>query len=322
MAKVLFVVHRYAPYSGGSEYYTQNMAEELLMNGHKVTVLAHEHKGNLNGVTVTNDYNSALNEKWDLIIVHGCDCISQNIVLSNAAIIPSPICYMIIKPSDSKFARHGMKYAKYLSYSTSMDLAHIKEHGYLSKSRRIRHGISTADSLGAVMKNIVPYYVSAGGFYPHKGMDELAKHFDRLGPEGTELHLFGYANGNMPNSDRVKSLLGMEKSSVMDAIASSKGYILNSYEEGFGLVLLEAMLNKVPCYARNIAGAKDMKPYVITYENETELFHRIREFEILTDDEKQGILKYNYDYVISNHTMKQTANDIIDILNEELSHWK
>lgn len=322
MSKILFVVHRYAPFPGGSEYYVRDMAEEMVKRGHDVTVLAHEHQGDLNRVRVTNDYN-ILNQKWLMIIVHGCDVISQNVVLANAAVIRSPICYMIIKPSFSLTAQHGMKYAKYLAYSTSMDLEHIKamlitDSAILQKARRIRHGIVPESTIGVIPKDWQvdrPYYVSAGGFSPHKGMDALADYWAKA--TEVELVLFGYQEGNMPSYPNVKSWIGLPKESVMTAIAASKGYILNSYEEGFGLVLLEAMLNKVPCYARNIAGAKDMKPYVMTYETEEELFPLINAYEALTDAEKTAIIERNYNYVMSNHTITQTCNDLEDILAEE-----
>ena len=45
MAKILYVVHRYAPYPGGSENYVRDMAEETVSRGHDVTELACEHKG-------------------------------------------------------------------------------------------------------------------------------------------------------------------------------------------------------------------------------------------------------------------------------------
>lgn len=321
MSKILFVVHRYAPFPGGSEYYTRDMAEEMVKRGHDVTVLAHEHKGDLNNVKVTNDYN-ILNQKWLMIIVHGCDVISQNVVLANAAVIRSPICYMIIKPSMSLTAQHGMKYAKYLAYSTSMDLEHIKSFGKEDKARRIRHGIVVENSKGFLEFTghagaDFDYYVSAGGFYPHKGMRALADAFEQYAAPGTYLELFGYADGDRPNSERVESWLGLERNVMLGAMAKSKGYILNSYDEGFGLVLLEAMINRVPCYARDIAGAKDMKPFVMTYNNEAELFEVIKEFEALPDATKQGIIERNYEYVMANRTIKQTCNDIEDILTEE-----
>ena len=36
--KLLFVVHRYPPFMGGSEYYVQAMAEESKERGHQVSV--------------------------------------------------------------------------------------------------------------------------------------------------------------------------------------------------------------------------------------------------------------------------------------------
>ena len=63
--KLCFVVHRYAPFPGGSEYYVQQMAEEALSRGHDVTVLAGEHRGSLNGVKVNSEVGSLINK--DLI---------------------------------------------------------------------------------------------------------------------------------------------------------------------------------------------------------------------------------------------------------------
>ena len=60
MAKICFVVHRYAPFPGGSEYYVQQMAEECVQRHHDVTVLAGEHKGHLNGVRLTSDANDLI----------------------------------------------------------------------------------------------------------------------------------------------------------------------------------------------------------------------------------------------------------------------
>ena len=74
---LLFVVHRYPPYRGGSEYYVQQMAEESLKRGYTVSVFTNDHMGDLNGVRVTSDSN-ILDEPFDLIIVHGGGCNNQN----------------------------------------------------------------------------------------------------------------------------------------------------------------------------------------------------------------------------------------------------
>ena len=50
MARLLFVVHRYVPFPGGSEYFVRDMAEESLRRGHAVTVLTHWHRGDRSGL--------------------------------------------------------------------------------------------------------------------------------------------------------------------------------------------------------------------------------------------------------------------------------
>ena len=70
--RILYVVHRYAPFPGGSENYVRDMAEETLFRGHEVAVFAGEHKGDHNGIRVTTD-TAIFGEKWDLVVVHGGD---------------------------------------------------------------------------------------------------------------------------------------------------------------------------------------------------------------------------------------------------------
>jgi glycosyltransferase involved in cell wall biosynthesis len=310
--RILFVVHRYAPYPGGSEYYVRDMAEECLSRGHDVTVLAHEHKGNLNGVKVTNDYQ-ILGQNWNLIVVHGGDVISQNTVHVNAYNIRrSPVVYMIIKPSESFVCMNGMKHHRFIAYSTSMDIDHIKKHNFLNKARRIRHGLSIKETVRAKNKRPKTTFVSAGGFYPHKAMTPLADAFMKANIKDAELHLYGYYAGPMPTeTNNVKVFLGKSKDDVAQAIADADAYIMNSYEEGFGLVLLESMMNRTPWYARNIAGAKDMSAYGTVYDSEEQLMGMLSQFERI-----DKAVEDSYNYVMANHTIEQTVNDIEDILWE------
>lgn len=312
--RLLFVVHRYAPFPGGSEYYVQNMAEEMLRRGHEVTVLAHEHQGDYNGVTVSNDYDAILNQQWNLIIVHGGDVISQNVVHANGDKIQSPIFYMIVKPSETPICLNGLKYSRFLGYSTSMDLEHLRKHNVLDKGRRIRHGIVPHKYYRANLTD-KKIFVSAGGFWPHKAMSPLAEAFTKAKIPNAELHLYGYGEEHlMPKeSKNVKCFFGKDKTDVLLAISEADAYILNSYEEGFGLVLLEAMMNKTPWYARNIAGAKDMCYYGTTYETEEELMKLLKKHK--RDEDK---IKTAYEYVMANHTIRDTCDDIEDVLMETL----
>jgi glycosyltransferase involved in cell wall biosynthesis len=312
--RLLFVVHRYAPYPGGSEYYTANMAEEMLRRGHDVTVLAHEHKGNYNGVSVSNDYNAILNQKWNLIVVHGGDVISQNIIHINADKIISPVLYLIIKPSESSTCLHGLREHRFLGYSTSMDIEHLNKHNVMNKGRRVRHGIVPEIHIRE-KKSGKKIFVSAGGFWPHKAMAPLAEAFTKAKIPNAELHLYGYGEEHlMPKeTENVRCFFGKEKTDVLLAVSGADAYIMNSYEEGFGLVLLESMMNKTPWYARDIAGAKDMCYYGTTYNDESELMELLRKHK--RNDKK---IEDAYNYVMCNHTIQDTANDIEDVLLETL----
>jgi len=316
MTDILFVVHRYAPYPGGSEVNTQNMAEECQRRGHNVTVLTHEHKGDLNGVSVTSDYQGMLNKKWDLIIVHGGDVISQNVVHINADKIQSPVLYLLIKPSDSDICVEGLKKHRFLGYGTSMDVEHIKKFGMYEKARRIRYGIVQQNTIVSKnhVKNIRTTYVSAGGFWHHKAMTPLAKAFLDLDMIA-DLYLYGYGAPELaPKQEKnIQVLFGLPKEDVMNAIANADGYIMNSYEEGFGLVLLEAMMNKVPWFARDIAGAHDMRQFGTLYKDESELIEILRNYK---RDERK--IEDAYNYAMANHTIHDTVNDIEDVLLETL----
>jgi glycosyltransferase involved in cell wall biosynthesis len=311
--RLLFVVHRYAPFPGGSEYYVQNMAEEMLKRGHEVFVLSPTNQGDYNGVKVLDDFYS-LGEKWDLIIVHGGDVQAQNIVHINAEKLRSPVLYLIVKPSDSQVCVHGMKHHRFLGYSTSMDIDHLKKYGVVDKGRRIRHGI-VPDLHMRERDNNKIVFVSAGGFWPHKAMGPLAQAFTQSKIPNAELHLYGYGEEHlMPmETDNVKCFFGKEKTDVLLAVSAADAYIMNSYEEGFGLVLLEAMMNKTPWYARDIAGAKDMCYYGTTYNDENELMELLRNHK--RNDKK---IEDAYNYVMANHTIQDTCNDVEDVLLETL----
>jgi glycosyltransferase involved in cell wall biosynthesis len=334
MSKILFVVHRYHPFPGGSEYYVQNMAEEAKSRGHDVTVLAHEFGGDAalhrrasmlhNGVQVSGDYQLILNIKYDMIVVHGGDCISQNVIHQYANQLTSPVLYMIIKPSYSPICMHGARFHKYLAYSTTTDLDYIQKIGYADKARRVRHGINMEDTVKTVTKDDKRQsFVSAGGWSPHKGMAELASSWLKYNIDAS-LHLFGYYGEpdfriNEGDLKISKGTVHIHKNSskkeVMQAIAASDGYIMNSSEEGFGLVLLEAMANKVPWYSKKTAGAMDMSDYGTVYNNEDELMMMIKT-KIASGNGHQD-LQRQFDYVASNHTIVQTVNDIEDVIEED-----
>jgi len=310
--KLLFCVHRYAPFPGGSEIYVQNMAEESLRRGHTVAVFAGEHQGNYNGVTVTSDANILL-QPWDLIIVHGGDVNVQNFVLSNATRIPSPILYMLVLPSNSAVCLQALRDCSYLGCSTNQDWEHCKIHGVVNKAVQVRHGIALNQSCGQLgfkdKYNIQgTMFLSCGGYWPNKAMKELAQVFTSANINNATLVTTGYDNrmNLMPeNSHNVKNIILENRNDVLSAIKEADCYIMHSYQEGFGLVLLEAMVNKTPWISRRIAGADLMKDYGHTYTDDIQLVHELRTFSRDCFSIERG-----YNYAMNNHLIQHTVNDI------------
>ena len=312
---LLFVVHRYYPYPGGSEYYTQAMAEESLSRGHAVTVLAGEHQGDQNGVTVT-DQAAVLMQPWDLIIVHGGDVAVQNFVLQNAKVIPSPILYMLILPSNSPVCVQAMQECAYVGWSTPEDINHIRKYNHNDKAVRIRHGIKLQDSVGKLGfrdKYGIPkdkaMLLSCGGYWPNKKMKELADVFLGVNLKNTVLVTTGYDNrmNLMPDpvSGKVIPLLIDDKADVMSAIREADIYFMHSSQEGFGLVILECMLNRTPWVARHIAGPAMLKKFGKTYSRDVELVEIMKNNMPTTEE-----LDIAQEYVLNNHLIKHTVDDI------------
>lgn len=315
MKRLLFVVHRYAPFPGGSENYVRDMAEECVSRGHEVWVFTGEHKGDLNGVHVTSD-SRILGQIFDLVIVHGGDVGLQDFVLVNAERIPSPILFMIIKPSESPIYMHAMEHVKYLGCSAPEDYDLLKKHNKMNKCVRVIHGIDEKISVGTSgfreKYNIKTKYMflSCGGFWPNKAMKELVKVFNEIGRNDTTLVLTGYDNRHniMPEeSEFVKPMMIDDRSEVLSAIKDADLYIMHSFSEGFGLVLLESMLNKTPWASRRIAGANLMKEFGFTYETDNQL----KEYLIDFNGVNQETIDNAYEYVTLNHMIKNTVDDIM-----------
>lgn len=326
--RLLFVVHRYYPFPGGSEYYTQAMAEEALSRGHEVAVLAGEHMGDQNGVRVSDQANILL-EKWDLIIVHGGDVAVQNFVLQNARQIQnsvngSPILYMLILPSNSEVCVQALHDCEYIGWSTLDDVNHLRRHGVAAKASRVRHGIKHLDSIGKPgfkdkhgIKGRM--FLSCGGYWPNKKMKELSDIFVRAGLDDAVLVTTGYDNRMQlmpdPVQDKVMPLLIDDKAEVLSAIRDADCYLMHSNQEGFGLVILESMLNRTPWISRHIAGPALLKDFGKTYHRDEELISMLRGFNDLEFD-----LDSAEDYVLNNHLISNTVDDIEAVAKQAINN--
>lgn len=338
VGKVAFVVHRYYPYPGGSENYVRWMAEEFLSRNYDVTVFAGEHRGDMNGVRVTSDPSIIGNEKFDLIVVHGADVAVQNWVLSVADRVASPVLYMIILPSGSSASLDGMNKSDYISWSTEEDFNYIVKHGHLDKMVNIRHGIKlnpdnileanvrddTRQKYG--IKDNETLLLSCGGYWSNKAMRELADLVEGLDNPKFKLITTGYGGdmAYMPlSTDKVIPLLIQDHDEVHRLMRAADLYIMHSHIEGFGLVLLEASLRFLPWAARHMAGAARIVhangkkyPLGFTYNTDDELKQYLLNFYPRTNELNRQVANA-YMYVSQNHTIQDTVDDIIAVIEKE-----
>jgi glycosyltransferase involved in cell wall biosynthesis len=330
MSRFLLVVHRYYPFPGGSEIYVRNIAEEMVERGHDVTVLAATHDpealkaGYLNGVKISNNHNIIM-DKFDLIVVHGGDVSSQNVVHKYAGEIPSPVLYMLIKPSESPICLNGLKHNA-IGCSANEDWDYCEKYDVMDKAYTVRHGIRVSDCLSPKPKRDkinyaasgvsgytlhLPHYniVSVGGFWPHKGMDELASIFKDANHPNMTLSLYGYDCQHLAPiaSNNIHVYFGKSRIEILNAIRQADLLVMNSTEEGFGLVLLEAMLNETPWAARNIAGARQMADFGIVYEDAKFLREVFQNMDKLST-------KGGKHFVLNHHTIRNTVDDIEKVL--------
>lgn len=361
--RVLFAVHRYYPYPGGSEIYVHNMARALLEDGlwkydYEVAVVT-EAGGNKGDIKLSSgkvikafdvtDPNFKIQE-YDLVVIHGGDVGLQNLfheAVVNCNRLP-PMLYMIIKPPHSKICHDAALKHRFIGWST------LEDHEWLNSlnvpaNRRIYmpHGIPILESRGSPSTFLEtnlganlpkgPIFVSAGGFWAHKGFDDLVNSYVKVRseykyPTNMSLLLYGYSDHPTPY-DKLKHL-GIHvikkptHKEIMDAMAVADAYIMNSTEEGFGLVLLEAALNMTNVIATNIAGAKIL-PFIKRYPvGDSELLenhmkwvidttaNEPNSYERMLDRQGDKVLQDAKTWVKTHHSIENTVQSIDEVLRQ------
>jgi glycosyltransferase involved in cell wall biosynthesis len=168
-----------------------------------------------------------------------------------------------------------------------LDRTIIARYGLQDRGVRVRHGIRLDASLGGPgfreKWGIAPdrrLFLSCGGYWPNKRMQPLARLFEAATTDGL-LVTTGYDNRHnaMPDrSDKVLPLMIEDHTEVLSAIAEADCYLMHSRDEGFGLVLLEAMLNRTPWIAHATGGATVLADLGQTYVRDDDLVQLVEDF--------------------------------------------
>jgi hypothetical protein len=226
---------------------------------------------------------------------------------------------MLIIPSESQTYLNAIRDCDYIGCSTNADWEYAINKKITCKAVKIGHGIDPKISTGTTgfreKYNITtPYmFLSCGGYWPNKAMRELVEVFNQVGRDDVTLVLTGYDNrhGIKPeDSENVKALMLDSRDDVLSAIVDADLYIMHSHREGFGLVLLESMLNKTPWASRNIAGANLLEAFGFTYDKDEELVKYLKDFNGVLDVQIENA----YSMVVKQHLIKNTVDDILRLV--------
>jgi glycosyltransferase involved in cell wall biosynthesis len=307
-------VHRTHPYNGGSEYNVKIISESMVKNGYDVTVLT-ECGSDYNGVKVTFDKNELFSNKYDWIIIHGNDMPIQDFALLNILKIKAKTLYWMIKPSFGETAKLGFNHATLIGWETTFDLKHIlNTYGYkiFNKCRYIRYAVDLNNCFGKkeTKKNSIRQIISCGGFAEHKGFNEIIEAFQELKLKNCKLILTGYIGTPPPCSENVDVKLIESRQDYLDILSNSDLYVMNGYNEGFGLVLYDAMINKIPWISRNIVpAAYDMAQFGKLYSSKEELKILLQFYF-----PKNNIVEQGYEYILKSGCVEHMTKDFTSIL--------
>ena len=295
---------------GGSANYVNNMADECASRGHDVKVLH-----------MTDDL-SILDDRWDLVIVHGMT-EWQNKCIHRAH--PNKLLWLPIRPTYTEDEYKALEVCDYVGCSTHIDYNFT---GYTSsKVKKVRHGIPVDKSQGVSgfkekygIKGRM--FFSAGGYGHNKDMYGLINMFKEANLEDTTLVTTGYGfdeDMHKYQSDNIICLFGISHQDVLNGMYEADLYISNAYSEGFGLCLLEAMANKTPWLAKDgwygdqyhVGAVKDLVDVGVgmSYTTKEELIHLLQNELYLNIDTER-----NFNIVSSEYDIKNTVDNIEDVL--------
>ena len=130
-------------------------------------------------------------------------------------------------------------------------------------------GMSSIREEYGIPKDDAFIFIFIGRVVKDKGVNELVSAFDRLSHEKDNVYLFllGAKEKDLdPIEEKTEKLMEANKhiyavgrqNDVRPWLAASNAFVLPSYREGVGMVLLEANAMGVPCIASDIIGCNDV----------------------------------------------------------------
>lgn len=155
-----------------------------------------------------------------------------------------------------------------------------------------------------------------------KGINELVSAFNRLSQDFKHIHLLlvGPAEKDLdPINEHSEMLISCNshihavgyQNDVRSYLVASNAFVLPSYREGVGMVLLEANAMDIPCIASDIAGCRDVIEPLINGElveshNENALYEKMKEW-IENPKKTNNMARLCRKHVLSRYAHKDVA---------------
>ena len=205
-----------------------------------------------------------------------CSCANHVICVSEGVkeqLVKDGLC----KPSKARVVRYGT--------AGGVDVNYFSREA-LDSSVDVRR------LLGIELSDFVFCFV--GRIVRDKGINELVHAINRLSAEDQSIHLIlvGPLEEDLdPITDETKSIISGNirihavgrQADVRPYLAASNAFVLPSYREGVGMVLLEANAMGVPCIASDIIGCRDVVESMVNGElipsrDEMALYEKMKEW--------------------------------------------
>jgi glycosyltransferase involved in cell wall biosynthesis len=238
-----------------------------------------------------------------------CACATDVICVSNgvkSSLIEEGIC----SPSKAKVIHYGS--------ASGIDLS---KFDILDKNV----GNEIRKELGIPMSDFV--FVFVGRLVTDKGVNELVSSFVKLHSLNNAVHLiligaedgklnpiFSNTKGQILESSNIHSL-GV-KNDIRPYLQCANAFVLPSYREGFGMVLIEAGAMGLPCITTDVPGCNEiiihgLNGEIIPARDEDALYAKMKEW--LEDPEKvHSMAKNSRIFVESRYDRKIVWNALLE----------
>ena len=206
--------------------------------------------------------------------------------------------------------------AKVIRYGTAggIDIDHFSRES-------INNEINTREKLNIPNSSFVFCFV--GRIVKDKGINELVNAFDKLSKEKENIHLLlvGPEENDLdPISTQSRMIIESNErilalgrqNDVRPYLAASNAFVLPSYREGVGMVILEANAMGIPAIASDIIGCRDVigpgiNGELIPSQDEDSLYEKMKDWEE-NRQKVESMARNCREYVCSRYSSNDVAS--------------